>query len=183
MLEPYQANIPHIAPSVYIHPSACIIGKVMIEADSSIWPMAILRGDVNKITIGSQTNIQDASVLHATHDGPYTPGGIPLIIGNRVTIGHSVILHACYIEDACLIGMGTIVMDKAHIHAHTLVGAGSLVPPGKVLTSGYLWLGNPVKRIRKLKAAEIDAIEYSADHYVKLKNTYTKHPKRSEHEA
>lgn len=172
MIEPYQGHFPQIAKQVYIHPSALMIGKVAIGENSSIWPMAVVRGDVNPIDIGSETNIQDGSVLHATHAGPYTPGGTPLAIGNRVTVGHQVILHACCIEDECLIGMGSTVMDKVVIPKHTLVAAGSLVPPGKVLTSGYLWLGNPVKRIRKLKSAEITAIQYSAQYYVKLKNSY-----------
>ena len=171
-LRPYQGIQPKIGDSVYIDESALVIGDVSIGSDSSIWPMTVVRGDVNKITIGSCTNIQDGSVLHVTHPHEKHPEGFPLHVGNNVTIGHKVILHACRIEDGCLIGMGSIIMDGAIVQSGVMVGAGSLVAPDKELESGYLYLGSPVKKVRKLTAEEQGWLEYSATHYVKLKNKY-----------
>lgn len=168
----HQGNAPEIAPSAYIHPSAQIIGETSIGENSSVWCNAVIRGDVNRITIGSNSNIQDLSILHVSHKTPQNPAGAPLIIGDRVTIGHSVILHGCTIQDECLIGMGSIVMDKAVLETQVLVGAGSLVPEGKVLQSGYLYLGRPVKQVRPLTQEEIAYFNYSAEHYVKLQQGY-----------
>lgn len=163
---------PKIAQNVYLDPQACIIGRVQIGTDSSVWPMAVLRGDVHDIFIGKKTNIQDNSVLHVTHTSEFHPEGFCLRIGNSVTIGHSVVLHGCTIEDECLIGMRSIILDGAVLQKHVLLGAGSLVPPGKILEGGFLWLGNPVKKIRPLTTNELQYFQYSADHYVKLKNQY-----------
>jgi len=167
-ITPHLANAPAIAPGAYIHHSAQIIGEVSIGENSSVWCNAVIRGDVNRITIGNNSNIQDLSVLHVSHKTPGNPAGAPLLIGDRVTVGHSVILHGCTIEDECLIGMGSIVMDQAVLETRVLVGAGSLVPEGKVLQSGYLYLGRPVKQIRPLTQEEIAYFNYSAAHYVKL---------------
>ena len=131
-----------------------------------------LFGDVNTIQIGAFTNIQDNSVLHVTHDGPYNPGGYDLKIGNNVTVGHRVILHGCHIGDSCLIGMGATIMDGAVIESHNLIGAGSLVTPNKKLESGYLWMGSPIRKVRKLSEEERESIDYSASSYVKLKNRH-----------
>lgn len=169
----HQGNTPEIAPNAYIHPSAQIIGEITIGENSSVWCNAVIRGDVNRITIGSNSNIQDLSILHVSHKTPQNPAGVPLIIGDRVTVGHSVILHGCTIQDECLIGMGSIVMDKAVLETQVLVGAGSLVPEGKVLQSGYLYLGRPVKQVRALTQEEIAYFNYSAAHYVKLQQGYT----------
>ncbi len=168
----HQGNAPEIAESAYVHHSAQIIGEVSIGANCSIWCGAVIRGDVNRISIGNNSNIQDLSVLHVSHKTASNPAGAPLIIGERVTVGHSVILHGCTIEDECLIGMGTIIMDKALLETQVLVGAGSLVPEGKVLQSGYLYLGRPVKQIRPLTPEEIAYFDYSADLYVKLQKSY-----------
>ncbi len=168
----FQHHSPQISESAYIDPDAIIIGKVSIGAESSVWPNAVIRGDVNHIHIGKGSNIQDGSVLHCTHDGPYTPGGTPLMIGDNNTIGHLCMLHAATIENNCLIGMNTTILDRALIKSHTLIGAGSLVPPGKQLESGYLWLGNPIKKIRLLTKDELDNLEYSAKHYIKLRSRY-----------
>ena len=149
-----------------------VIGDVEIGDDSSIWPMAVLRGDVNSIHIGSRTSIQDGSVLHVTHDHPAQPGGFPLSIGDEVTVGHNVTLHGCTIDNRCLIGMGSTILDGAVLEEHVLLGAGSLVPPNKVLEGGYLWVGSPVKRVRPLTVDEQIWFGYSAEHYVKLKNEY-----------
>jgi len=171
-IEAFQHKLPEIAESVYIHPSATIIGAVTIGKDSSIWPGTVVRGDVNHISIGHGTNVQDLSMLHVSHQSSWDPEGAPLVIGNHVTIGHQVLLHGCTIEDECLIGMGSIVMDKAIVQKHVLLAAGSLVPEGKLLESGYLYMGRPAKRIRKLTDAEVEHFMYSANHYIALKNKY-----------
>ncbi|WP_455221444.1 gamma carbonic anhydrase family protein [Kaarinaea lacus] len=168
----FQGIHPSIGHAVYIDETALVIGDVIIGEHSSIWPMTVVRGDVNKITIGSNTNIQDGSVLHVTHGHQKHPEGFALHVGNNVTVGHKVILHACVIEDNCLIGMGSTIMDGAVVHSHVLVGAGSLVSPGKELESGYLYLGSPVKKLRSLTDEERAWIDYSASHYKKLKNRY-----------
>ncbi|MBM3351184.1 MAG: gamma carbonic anhydrase family protein [Betaproteobacteria bacterium] len=177
-----KSNIPHIqsfcdmtpqiARNAYIHPASTIIGDVAIDENSSVWPGVVIRGDVNFIRIGKNTNIQDISMLHVSHRSSWDPAGAPLIIGNYVTIGHSVILHGCTLEDACLIGMGSIVMDKVIVQKHVLLAAGSLVPEGKVLESGHLYVGRPAKKVRPLTEEEIAHFMYSANHYVKLKNQY-----------
>jgi carbonic anhydrase/acetyltransferase-like protein (isoleucine patch superfamily) len=164
----YQEYEPQIDESAYIDPVAMVIGRVSIGEQSSLWPMVVARGDVNYIEIGARTNIQDGSVLHVTHDGPYSPGGLPLLIGDEVTVGHNVILHACTIESQCLIGMGSIVLDGAVVESGALLGAGALVTPGTRIQGGYLWLGAPAKKIRALSSDERESILYSAQHYVRL---------------
>lgn len=170
--ESFQNQFPEIAEEVYIHPSATVIGEVKVGKGSSVWPQCVVRGDVNHIHIGCGTNVQDLSMLHVSHKSSWDAAGAPLIIGNNVTIGHSVILHGCTIEDECLIGMGSIVMDKAIVQKHVLLAAGSLVPEGKVLESGYLYIGRPARRIRTLTEQEITHFMYSAKHYIKLKEQY-----------
>lgn len=171
-IQHFQNQHPQIGEAVYIHSSASVIGDVQIGQNSSIWPSTVIRGDVNFIRIGEGTNIQDLSMLHVSHKSSWQPDGSPLIIGNNVTIGHQVLLHGCTIEDECLIGMGSIVMDNVVVQKHAMLAAGSLVPEGKVLESGYLYLGRPAKRIRSLTEGEIAHFMYSANHYIKLKNQY-----------
>lgn len=168
----FEGASPRLAAGVYVDPAATVIGAVEIETDSSLWPGAVVRGDVNRIRIGARTNIQDGAILHVTHDGPYTPGGRPLIIGAEVTIGHGAILHACTIGDACLIGMHATVLDGAVVHVHAMIGAGAVVTPGTIVGEGELWLGNPARRARALGQGEIEQLHYSARHYVRLKDTY-----------
>jgi carbonic anhydrase/acetyltransferase-like protein (isoleucine patch superfamily) len=132
----------------------------------------VVRGDVNSIRIGAGTNIQDNSALHVSHKTAADPAGGPLFIGSRVTVGHSVILHACTVEDECLIGMGSIILDRAVVKKHVLLGAGSLVPEGKVLESGYLYLGSPARKVRELTPEEMAYFNYSAEHYIKLMRSY-----------
>ena len=163
---------PVVSPSAYVDDAALVVGSVTLGDDVSIWPMTVLRGDVNVITVGAGTNVQDGSVLHVTHEHPDIPGGFALRIGENVTIGHKVILHGCSVGDYCLIGMGAVVMDGAVLEPRLLLGAGSLVPPGKTLTTGYLWLGSPVRKVRVLTQKELDWLEYSASHYISLKNKY-----------
>ena len=171
-IEKFENIIPTIHDSVYIHEQSLVIGDVVIGADSSVWPFSVIRGDVNSIRIGERTNVQDHSVLHVTHDGPYRPGGYSLEIGDDVTIGHRVTLHGCQIANRCLIGMGATVMDGAVLHDNVILGAGSLVTPGKELEGGYLWMGQPARKVRALEESEIESLQYSAQHYVRLKNRY-----------
>jgi carbonic anhydrase/acetyltransferase-like protein (isoleucine patch superfamily) len=172
IIRPFENKNPVLGQRVYIDPKSVIIGEVTLGDDVSVWPMAVIRGDVNFIRIGDSCNIQDAAILHVTHDGPFTTGGQPLILGKGVTIGHQAVLHGCRIDDYCLIGMGALILDEVHIESHVMVAAGSLVPPGKQLQSGYLYLGNPARALRPLTEKEIAHLEYSAGHYVKLKNKY-----------
>ncbi|HEU4708263.1 MAG TPA: gamma carbonic anhydrase family protein [Methylophilaceae bacterium] len=171
-LSAYQNALPRVGHGVYIHPSASVIGDVELGDNASVWPGTVIRGDVNFIRIGAGTNVQDLSMLHVSHKSSWDPVGAPLIVGSNVTIGHKVILHGCTIEDECLIGMGSIIMDKVIVQKRVLVGAGSLVPEGKVLESGYLYLGSPAKKIRQLTDNELEHFVYSANHYIKLKNQY-----------
>lgn len=171
-LEPYLKFSPILGQRVYVAPSAVVIGRTTMDDDVSVWPTAVVRGDVFSIEIGARTNIQDGSVLHVAHDGPYNPGGRALIIGSDVTVGHRVVLHACTVGNRCLIGMGSIVLDDAIIEDHVMVGAGSVIAPGKRLESGGLYVGSPARRARDLKPEEIEFLSYSATHYVKLKDEY-----------
>ena len=168
----FENHTPKIAASAYIDELAVVIGDVEIGEDVSVWPSTVIRGDVNSIRIGDKSNIQDGSVLHVTHDSEYAPGGFPLTIGEGVTVGHKVILHACTIGDYSLVGMGSTVLDGAVLEDKVMLGANSLVSPGKILESGYLYLGSPAQKVRELKASELAWLEYSAAHYVVLKNRY-----------
>ncbi len=172
MLHKFKNSYPVLGPNCYINDDAVIIGDVSIGADSSIWPLVVVRGDVNSISIGHRTNIQDASVLHVTHKNTDNPTGYPLNIGNDVTVGHKALLHGCTIGNRVLIGMGAIVMDGALIEDDVLLAAGSLVPPGKHLQSGFLYQGSPIKQVRELHRDELLFLKKSATTYVNLKNEY-----------
>lgn len=167
----YKGILPQLVDSAWVDESAVVIGKCVLEVDASVWPNATLRGDVNDIHIGARSNIQDGAVLHTTHQSDISVGS-KCIVGEDVTVGHNVVLHGCILEDECLIGMGSVVLDNAVVQKHVLVAANSLVPPGKVLESGYLYVGSPVKQARPLSEKEIAFFKYSAAHYVKLKNEY-----------
>ncbi|WP_369160931.1 gamma carbonic anhydrase family protein [Candidatus Thiodiazotropha sp. LNASS1] len=167
-LRRFETNYPDIAEDAYVDEHAIVIGDVTIASQSSVWPMCVIRGDVHRISIGARSNIQDGSILHVSHDSFYQPGGSPLIIGEGVTVGHKVLLHGCEVADNCFIGMGSIILDGAVIEALTMLGAGSLVPQGKRLEGGYLWLGQPARRVRPLSDREKEIMLYNAEHYVKL---------------
>ena len=172
MIRTFEGTTPVIAASSYIDEAAVVIGKVTIGEHSSIWPTTVIRGDVNTITIGDRTSIQDGSVLHVNHDAASNPGGDPLSVGSYVTVGHKVMLHGCTIEDHCLIGMSSTILDKAVVESNTMIGAGSLVSPGKTLESGYLYMGMPARQVRKLTDAELAYIDYAADYYARLKEKH-----------
>jgi carbonic anhydrase/acetyltransferase-like protein (isoleucine patch superfamily) len=171
-VRPYREWRPVIGSRVWIDPAATVIGRVAIADDASIWPGAVLRGDVNRIEIGARTSIQDGSILHVASDRLAGEGGIPLLVGDEVTVGHRVILHACTIGRRCLIGMGAILMDGTVVGDETIVGAGSLVPAGKQLPPRTLWVGVPARQARPLTEREIDYLAESAAHYVALKDDY-----------
>lgn len=168
----FENSTPRIAASAYVDATALVIGDVRIGEDASLWPNVVARGDVNAIAIGARTNVQDGTILHVSHDSEFAPGGFALHIGADITVGHQAILHGCTIEDRCLIGMAATVMDGAVVRSGAIVGAGSLVPPGRELEGGYLWVGSPARRVRELRAGEIAFLNYSAGHYVDLKNRH-----------
>ncbi|MDO9054615.1 MAG: gamma carbonic anhydrase family protein [Gallionella sp.] len=171
-LSPYLDTTPVMGERIYLHPSCQVIGDVRIGDDSSVWCNTVLRGDVNRIVIGKGSNVQDLSMGHVSHKTPEKPDGSPLIIGDYVTVGHSVILHGCTIGNDCLIGMGSIIMDDVVIPERVMIGAGSLVSPGKVLESGMLYMGHPARAVRALTQEEISYLRYSAEHYIRLKDNY-----------
>lgn len=167
-IRPFGGHIPQLASDSFVDKTAVLIGDIVLGAESSVWPLCVLRGDVNTIRIGCRSNIQDGSVLHVSHSTAAKPAGSPLVIGDEVTIGHRAMLHGCTIGSRVLVGMGTIVLDDAEIGSDTVIGAGSLVPPRKRLAGGFLYMGAPVRQIRALTEAEREHLRYSAGHYVKL---------------
>jgi carbonic anhydrase/acetyltransferase-like protein (isoleucine patch superfamily) len=171
-LRSFQGIAPALGDRIYIDQSAVIVGDITLADDVSIWPLVAARGDVNTITIGARTNIQDGTVLHVTRKSEHNPNGNSLIIGSDVTVGHKCMLHGCTLGDRILVGMGAIIMDGALIENDVFISAGALVPPNKTLTSGYLYVGNPVKQIRPLKDSEAAFLKQSAINYVELKDDY-----------
>ena len=163
---------PVLGDRVFVDPSAVVLGDVELGDDCSVWPGAIIRGDMHRIRIGDRTSVQDGSVLHITHAGPFNPDGYPLTIGDDVTIGHKVLLHGCSIGDRVLVGMGSIVMDGAVVEDEVIIGAGSLVPANRTLESGYLYMGSPAKQVRALTDKEREFFTYSAANYVRLKDQH-----------
>ena len=168
----YQQHVPQLGERAFVDASAVVIGDVELGEDSSVWPMTVIRGDMHRIRIGARTSVQDGSVLHITHAGPFNPEGYPLVIGDEVTVGHKVTLHGCTLGNRILVGMGSIVMDGAVVEDEVIIGAGSLVPPGKRLESGYLYVGSPVKQARALTDKERNFFSYTAGNYVKLKDLH-----------
>jgi carbonic anhydrase/acetyltransferase-like protein (isoleucine patch superfamily) len=174
--EPFLNTSPVIGDRVYLHASCQVIGDVTIGADSSVWCNTVLRGDVNRIVVGCGSNVQDLTMGHVSHKTAEKPDGSPLIIGDYVTVGHSVVLHGCTIGNECLIGIGSIILDDVVVPDRVMVGAGSLVAPGKVLESGMLYIGRPAKAVRALTEAELAHLRYSAEHYMRLKDNYLNNP-------
>jgi carbonic anhydrase/acetyltransferase-like protein (isoleucine patch superfamily) len=162
----YKGQMPRVATSAYIDPQAVVIGDVVIGEDSSVWPCAVIRGDVHFIRIGARTNIQDGSILHVMRDTN------ALVLGDDVTVGHSVTLHGCTIESRCLIGMGSIILNGAVIGTGSIIAAGTLVPERTIVPPGSLMMGQPAKLRRALGAEDLDSIDAYARRYVEYKETY-----------
>jgi gamma-carbonic anhydrase len=166
MIRTYLGRAPQIAASAYIDPQAVVIGDVTIGEHSSVWPCAVLRGDVNFMRIGSRTNIQDGSILHVMRDTN------PLILGDNVTVGHAVVLHGCTIESRCLIGMGSIILNGAKIGTGSIIAAGTFVPERTIVAPGSLFMGQPGKLRRALTPEDLESIDRYAQRYVEYKETY-----------
>lgn len=171
-LNSYNGISPRLGKGVFVEESAVLYGDIELGDDTSIWPLVAARGDVNYIRIGARTNVQDGTVLHVTRKSAARPDGLPLLIGDDVTIGHKAMLHACTIGNRVLVGMGCIILDGAEVGDDVIIGAGSLVPPGKKLEPGYLYVGSPVRQARPLTEAEKAFLPESADNYVRLKEEY-----------
>ncbi|NQZ11127.1 MAG: gamma carbonic anhydrase family protein [Algicola sp.] len=169
---PYQGVYPTLGNNVYIDESSVILGDITLGDDVSIWPLVAARGDVNHMTIGARSNVQDGCVLHVTRRSTGTPDGYSLSIGEDVTVGHKCVLHGCTLKNRILVGMGAVVMDNVTVNDDVIIGAGSLVPPNKTLEAGHLYVGHPVRRIRKLKEEELQFLKESAANYVRLKDEY-----------
>ncbi|MGX2962183.1 gamma carbonic anhydrase family protein [Shewanella sp. FeAMO] len=171
-LRSYQGTKPKLAEGVYVDEAAVLVGDIFLDQDASVWPMVAARGDVNHIRIGKRSSVQDGTVLHVTRKSSANPEGHPLLIGDDVTIGHKAMLHGCKVGNRVLVGMGAIILDGVIIEDDVILGAGSLVPPGKVLKSGFLYIGSPAKQARPLTEAERQFLPQSADNYVRLKDEY-----------
>ena len=172
----YLGTSPRLARGVYVDPTALVIGDVDLGEDVSIWPMAVVRGDVNRIRIGARSNVQDGSVLHVSRPYPGNDSGWPLLIGEDVVIGHKVVVHGCTIGNRVLVGIGAIVLDGVVVEDDVTIGAGAVVTPGKRLASGGLYVGNPARRVRELTDAERARVPVMASWYVVLKRDYESPP-------
>lgn len=170
LIKPLKGITPYIDSSVFLAETAVVIGDVIIEADSSVWYGAVLRGDVNSIRIGRNTNIQDLAMVHCTFQEN------PAIIGNDVTVGHGAIIHGCEVKDRCLIGMNATVLDKAVVGPDVVVAAGAVVLEGAVLESGWLYAGIPAKKIKQLSEEQLEGLQRSADGYKYYSSWYETPP-------
>lgn len=164
-------RIPQMAPTAYVHETATVVGSVVLGDSVSIWPQAVVRGDGAPITIGARSNVQDGSILHVDE-------GVPLTIGEDVTIGHQVMLHGCVIGDGSLIGMQAVVLNGAVIGKGCLVGAGALVTEGKVFPDNVMILGSPARSIRHLEPKDVERVRRGATHYVAEAIRYRDHAVR-----
>lgn len=171
-VQPYLGLRPKLGPGTYVDPTALVIGDVETGEDVSIWPMAVVRGDVNRIRIGDRSNVQDGSVLHVSRPYPGNDSGWPLLIGDDVVIAHKVVVHGCTIGNRVLVGIGAIVLDGVVVEDDVTIGAGAVVTPGKRLESGGLYVGNPARRARELSPTEVARIPIMASWYVNLKRDY-----------
>jgi carbonic anhydrase/acetyltransferase-like protein (isoleucine patch superfamily) len=165
-LYPYKGTFPTISKSAFTAPSADIIGDVIIGEESTVWFNCTIRGDVNEIRIGSQTSIQDNTVIHVARNGQGT------YVGDRVTVGHSAILHACTIEDDVVVGNGSCVMDDCYVEKGAIVAANAFGPPGKRVGAGEVWAGNPAKKLRDVRPAEVDFFHENMLDYCSLAKEY-----------
>ena len=165
MILPYRGIVPVCHPTVFVAEGAMVIGNVEIGGESSVWFNSVIRGDINRIRIGKRTNVQDNCTLHVTV-------AREVIVGDSVTFGHGVVAHGCTIEELCLIGIGSVVLDGAVIGRGSVIGAGSVVPPGMIVPPHALVLGVPGKVVKILAPKSADANRITADHYVEYAKTY-----------
>lgn len=168
----FEDKTPQLADRVFVDPAATIIGDVRLGRDCSVWPGAVIRGDMQTITMGERVSIQDNAVLHITHDSAFNPGGFALSLGNDVTVAHQAMLHGCTLGDRVMVGMQAMVMDGAVVEPDTILAAGTLVGPGKHLEGGYLYRGQPARPVRPLTDEERAFLPYVAGNYVRLKDRY-----------
>jgi carbonic anhydrase/acetyltransferase-like protein (isoleucine patch superfamily) len=166
MIRPYNGILPQLAPSAFIESSAQLIGDVHVGEDSSVWFNCVIRADVNYIRIGNRTNVQDGSVIHVTS------GRFPTVLGDRVTVGHGVILHGCAVGDRSLIGIGSILLDGVTVGEKSIVAAGSLVTPGTIIPARSMVMGSPARIRRQVTDEEIEWIDTHWKNYVEYKNSY-----------
>jgi carbonic anhydrase/acetyltransferase-like protein (isoleucine patch superfamily) len=169
---PYRGVRPTLGTGAWVDPAALVIGDVVLGEHASVWPMAVVRGDVNHIRIGARSNVQDGSVLHVSRPYPGNDAGWPLVIGEDVVIGHKVVAHGCTLGNRVLVGIGAIVLDGVVVEDEVMIGAGAVVTPGKRLETGGLYVGSPARRVRELTPAEIARIPAMAGWYVELKREY-----------
>jgi gamma-carbonic anhydrase len=166
MIRPYKGIYPRIAPSAYVDAGAHVIGDVTMGERSSVWPGAVLRGDVNRIVLGDETNIQDGSVLHGELDL------YPVLLGSRVTVGHMVCLHGCVVEDDCLIGIGAVVLNGAKVGRGSVIAAGALVPEGMEIPPDSMVMGVPAKVRRQVTPEEKTRFSENAQRYIRYRQDY-----------
>ncbi|HXP16856.1 MAG TPA: gamma carbonic anhydrase family protein [Terriglobales bacterium] len=171
MIRVYQGKTPVIPPSCYVDDSAQIIGDVILGEHASVWMNAVLRGDVHSIRVGAHSNVQDCSVLHGMKEQ------YGVCLGEYVTVGHSVTLHGCVVEDRCLIGMGSIILNGARIGAGSIIAAGTLIPEKTIVEPGSLWMGSPGKFRRKLQDKDQESILRYANNYLGYKDSYLREGK------
>jgi carbonic anhydrase/acetyltransferase-like protein (isoleucine patch superfamily) len=171
MIREVNGHKPKIHPTAFVHETAEIIGKVTVEKDASVWPYAVLRGDIAEIVVGEGTNVQDNTVVHTNENKP-------TILGKRVSVGHSVILHGCTVKDDCIVGMGSILLDGVTVEEECIVGAGAVVSPNTTVPRGHLALGVPARSIRALKPEDLEHIKKNAAHYYELSEDHRKTSRR-----
>ncbi|MFC2091165.1 gamma carbonic anhydrase family protein [Elusimicrobiota bacterium] len=165
MIYKYKSHEPYIDPSSYIADTANIIGRVTIKKNASVWHNAVLRADVDEITVGEKSNVQDGVLIHVDF-------GMPVVIGSNVTIGHGAILHGCQICDFCLIGMGAILLDGSRVEGFTIVGAGAVVTEKQVLEKNAVYMGMPAKKVRDVTSEDIELIKKRGLEYIALYKDY-----------
>lgn len=172
-IRPFNDILPRIHPDAWVAPTAVIIGDVEIGAFSSVWDYSVLRGDVAPIRVGERSNIQDGTVVHVASE-ELAGRPIPTLIGDDITIGHMVLLHACTLEDGCFIGMRSVIMDEAHIEAQAMVGAAALIPPRKRVGAKSLWLGSPARYVQDLSADQLAMNRKNTEHYLALAQAHAR---------
>ncbi|MFL1485667.1 gamma carbonic anhydrase family protein [Marinobacter sp. LN3S78] len=168
----HKGYTPKFGKRAWVDESAVVIGDVEMGDDCSVWPMTVVRGDMHRIRIGDRCSIQDGTVIHITHASDFNPGGWPTTLGDDVTVGHKALIHGATVGSRVLVGMGAIIMDGAVVEDEVIIAAGCLVPPGKTLESGHLYVGSPCKKSRALTDNEKTFFKYTAANYVKLKDDY-----------